>query len=37
MERFGLENPSGAEAAEPEEGALDSLVDPEELPASQNV
>ncbi|XP_066059530.1 centrosomal protein of 164 kDa isoform X2 [Chamaea fasciata] len=37
VERFGLENPDGAEAAEPEEGALDSLADPEELPAPQNV
>ncbi|KAM4885514.1 centrosomal protein of 164 kDa [Sylvia borin] len=37
VERFGLENPGGAEAAEPEEGALDSLVDPEELPAPQDV
>nr|XP_031362697.1 centrosomal protein of 164 kDa [Lonchura striata domestica] len=33
-ERSGLENPGGAET---EEGALDSLVDPEELPAPQNV
>lgn len=37
VEHFGLENPDGAEAAEPEEGALDSLVDPEELPAPQNM
>ncbi|KAM4757195.1 centrosomal protein of 164 kDa isoform 2-T2 [Cyanocitta cristata] len=36
VERFGLENSDGVEAAEPEEGALDSLVDPEELPAPQN-
>ncbi|XP_068850624.1 centrosomal protein of 164 kDa isoform X4 [Aphelocoma coerulescens] len=35
VERFGLENSDGVEAAEPEEGALDSLVDPEELPAPQ--
>lgn len=37
VEHFGLENPGGAEAAEPEEGALDSLVDPEELPAPENM
>ncbi|XP_031989543.1 centrosomal protein of 164 kDa isoform X4 [Corvus moneduloides] len=36
VEHFGLENPDGAEAAELQEGALDSLVDPEELPAPQN-
>lgn len=37
MERSGLENPGEAEAAQPEEGALDSLADPQELPAPQNV
>lgn len=37
VERFGLENPDGVEAAELEEGVLDSLVDPKELPAPQNV
>ncbi|XP_066191048.1 centrosomal protein of 164 kDa [Sylvia atricapilla] len=36
VQRFGLENPDGAGAAEPEEGALDILVDPEELPAPHN-
>lgn len=37
VENLGLENPDGAEAAEPEEGALQSLEDAEELPAPQNV